>query len=191
MRGSLSVQGIPDSFGVITRTEIASLSLPAYIWIICIIIIHLLIRRTSYGRALMAVGGNEESARHTGINADKTKIISYIICGLLVGVASAVECSRLMIGEPRTGEGYELLAIAAAVMGGVSMSGGRGSALGTMFGVLAIGSISNMLNVANVNMHVQTVLLGVIIAISTMIPIFTTYLSEKAFRKNSMEKLRS
>ncbi len=182
--------GVPESFGVIARAKIGPLVLPAIIWIVCIIIINLLIRRTSYGRALMAVGGNEEAARHTGINVDRTRILAYAICGLLVGIASAVESSRLLIGEPRTGEGYELLAIAAAVMGGVSMSGGRGSALGTLFGVLAIGAIKNMLNVANVNMHVQTVLLGVIIAVSTLIPIFTAHLSEKAFRKSSMEKLR-
>jgi len=183
--------GIPQTFGMIVRTRIGTLMLPAFIWLICIIIVHFFVKRTSHGRALMAVGGNEEAARYTGINVDRTRIIAYTISGLMVGVASAVECSRLLIGEPRTGEGYELLAIAAVVMGGVSMTGGKGSVLGTLFGVLAVGTIKNMLNVANVNMHVQTVALGVIIAISTLIPIFTTYLSEKALRKNSMKMLRN
>jgi len=182
--------GVPESFGVIARTKIGTVMLPAFIWIVLILLVDLLIKRTTYGRALMAVGGNQESARHTGINVDRTRILAYMICGLLVGVASAVESSRLLIGEPRTGEGYELLAIAGAVMGGTAMSGGRGSALGTLFGVLAIGAIKNLLNVANVNMHVQTVLLGVIIAVSTLIPIFSSYLSDRALRKSAMERLK-
>ena len=182
--------GVPVSFGVIARTKIGPLALPAIIWLVFILLVALLIRRSKYGRDLMAIGGNEEAARNTGINVDKTRILAYMICGLLVGVAGAVESSRLLIGEPRTGEGYELLAIAAVVMGGVAMSGGRGSVIGTLFGVLSIGGIKNLLNVANVNMHVQTVLLGVIIAISTLIPIFTMHLSDRAYRRGEMEKRR-
>ena len=183
--------GMPESFSVIARTRIGAFALPAIIWIVVVILVNVLINRTSYGRALMAVGGNAEAARHTGINVNRTKVLAYVFCGLMVGIASAVESSRLLIGEPRTGEGYELLAIAGAVMGGVSMSGGKGSAIGMMFGVLAIGTIKNLLNVAGVNMHVQTVLIGVIIAVSTLIPIFSSYLSERALRKSMMEKLRA
>jgi ribose transport system permease protein len=183
--------GVPESFGVIARTRIGTLALPALIWIVIILLVYVLVERTSYGRALMALGGNREAARHTGINVDRTCAIAYMICGLLVGVASAVESSRLLIGEPRTGEGYELLAIAAAVMGGIAMTGGKGSVIGTLFGVLAIGSIKNLLNVANVNMHVQIVLLGVIIAVSTLIPIISDYFTDKAYRKSLMEKLRN
>ncbi|MEA5001945.1 MAG: ABC transporter permease [Christensenella sp.] len=181
--------GIPEAFGAISNTKIGPFFLPMFIWIIAIILIHILLTRTKYGRDLIASGGNEEAAKYTGINVSKVRFLAYTITGVLAGICGALLCSKLKIGEPRSGEGYEMLAIAAVVMGGTSMDGGRGSALGTMFGVLALGVIANLLNVANVNMYLQKVVEGLIVFVSVLVPVITQYFNERAARKHAMERL--
>lgn len=172
--------GIPGSFKFLTRIKFGPLALPAVIWLLAVLLIHVLITRTKYGRNLVAIGGNEEAAKNTGINVDLVRLISYVACGFLVGIAASVSVSRLMIGEPRGGTGYEMLAIAAAVMGGVSMNGGKGNGLATLFGVIALGVVQNMMNVANMNMHLQDVVEGVIIFLAVLLPLVSDRLTERA-----------
>lgn len=179
--------GIPEGFKVLTRTKIGVFALPAVIWLVVILFVHFLVTRTKYGRDLVAAGGNEEAAKNTGIHIDRVRFFSYTICGLLVGVASAVSVSRLMIGEPRGGTGYEMLAIAAAVMGGVSMSGGKGNGIAALFGVIALGVIQNMMNVANINMHLQKVVEGVIVFLAVLVPMFSESIAGRAERRAMME----
>lgn len=177
--------GIPESFGIIARGKIGAVFFPAVIWIGIMLVIHLVLSRTKYGRDLMAAGGNEEAARYSGINVDRVRLVAYTVCGMFTGLAGAILTSRLMIGEPRSGSGYEMLAIAAVVMGGASMSGGRGTAMGTLLGVLSLGAISNLLNVANVNMYLQDAVRGLIIFLAVLIPSFTQFLAEKTSRSKN------
>lgn len=183
--------GIPVDFKVLSGTKAGVIALPAVIWIVAIIVIHFLITRTKYGRNLVATGGNEEAAANTGINVGRTRFWAYAICGILVGIASCINVSRMMIGEPRGGVGYEMLAIAAAVMGGVSMSGGKGNGIATLFGVIALGVIQNMMNVAGINMHLQDVVEGVIVFLAVLVPMFSEKLAEKAERRALMAEKRS
>lgn len=171
--------GIPETYAVLSRTKIGPVFLPAFIWIPVILILHVVLTKTKYGRDLVACGGNEEAAAYSGLLVGRTRFMAYVILGVLAGLAGAILTSRLMIGEPRSGSGYEMLAIAAVVMGGTPMSGGRGSLLGTLFGVLALSAITNLLNVANVNMHMQQTVEGIIVLAAVLLPAVTAWLSAK------------
>lgn len=180
--------GIPESYAVLSRTKIGPVFLPAFIWIPVMLILHLVVTRTKYGRDLVACGGNEEAARYSGLMVGRTRFFAYMILGVLAGLSGAILTSRLMIGEPRSGSGYEMLAIAAVVMGGTPMSGGRGSLLGTLFGVLALSAITNLLNVANVNMHMQQTVEGVIVLAAVLLPAVTAYLSGRESKKKVQQQ---
>lgn len=181
--------GIPEGYSVLSRTKLGPIFLPAYIWVAVVLLVHVLLTRTRYGRDLIACGGNEEAAGLTGIKIGDVRFAAYTILGVLAGIAGAILTSRLMIGEPRSGEGYEMMAIAAVVMGGTPMSGGRGGLIGTLFGVLALSSIKNLLNVANVNMYLQQVVEGMIVLIAVLIPSCTARLAERASRQEAAEDL--
>ena len=105
---------------------------------------------------------------------------------MFAGLAGAIITSRLRIGKPRAGAGYELIAIAVVVMGGTSMAGGRGSTLGTMFGVMTLEAISNLLNIINVNIYLQEVVRGLIVLFAILIPISTQYISEKVIKRRKI-----
>ncbi|RKL61611.1 ABC transporter permease [Thermoanaerobacteraceae bacterium SP2] len=171
--------GIPESYRIIASGKIGPIYYTAVIWIVMIVMVDIILKNTKFGTDLIATGGNAEAAYYSGIEVNKVRFIAYTICGMLAGLAGAILTSRLMIGEPRSGYGYELLAIASVVMGGTSMEGGRGSALGTMFGVLTLGAIKNLLNVANVNMFMQQVVQGIVVLLAILVPIFTGYLNER------------
>jgi ribose/xylose/arabinose/galactoside ABC-type transport system permease subunit len=176
--GKPVTQGLPEKFLAIARGKIGPVFYPAIIWLVAIVIAQIVITQSNFGRNLMAVGGSEESARYSGINVNRVRIAAYTISGVLAGIAGALLAARLDEGEPRSGTGMELMAIAAVVIGGTSMAGGRGSALGTMFGVLALGSINNLLNVTSVNMYAQSVVRGGIIFVAVLVPFITERLGK-------------
>ncbi|MGH8023567.1 MAG: ABC transporter permease [Limisphaerales bacterium] len=118
---------------------------------------------TRFGRYVYAVGGNELAAKVSGVNTDRVLIGVYAIAGALAGIAGIVESSRVMSGSPSAGEGYELNAIAAVVIGGTSLSGGIGSMAGTIVGVLIIGAMNNGLDLLGVSSYWQQIVKGAII----------------------------
>ncbi|MCP4401725.1 MAG: ABC transporter permease [bacterium] len=118
---------------------------------------------------MYAVGGNEEAAYLSGVHTDFMKIRIYILNGVLVGIGSLVLLSRLGSALPSTGSGMELRAIAAVVIGGVPLTGGKGNALGSFLGVLLMGLISNVLNLLNISAYYQEVVVGLIIAIAVIV----------------------
>lgn len=124
---------------------------------------YILLNKLKIGRHIYAVGGNETSARFSGINLSKIKILVWTISGAMAGFCGVVLAARLSSGQPSTGEGYETDAIAAAVLGGTSFFGGTGTVGGLIIGVLIIGVISNGLNLMHVNSYWQFVLKGIII----------------------------
>jgi ribose transport system permease protein len=133
------------------------------------VVLYLFLRYTKLGRRIFAVGGNEEAAYLSGVNTDRAKIMVYIMNGALVGLGAVVLLSRLGAALPSTGSGMELRAIAAVVIGGVPLTGGKGSAIGVFLGVVLMGLISNMLNLLNISAYYQEVVIGLIIAIAVIV----------------------
>ncbi|MDD5660046.1 MAG: ABC transporter permease [Actinomycetota bacterium] len=161
MGGKFVFLGRGNLFGVIP--------MPIVIMVVIFIIIYLLLRFTKLGRRIYAIGGNEAAAYLSGVDTDTIKIIIYIINGALVGIASLVLVSKLGSAQPTTGQGIELKAIAAVVIGGVPLTGGKGTALGTFLGVILTGLISNILNILNISAYYQQIVLGIIIIIAVIV----------------------
>lgn len=167
--GGRSTRIVDDSFNRIGTGYIGFLPLPVLYMIILIFIFIILLNKTEFGTYVYAVGGNRESARLSGVPIKKVEIIVYTLSGFLSAFAGLVLCSRLYSGQPSVGDGYELDAIAACVLGGVSMAGGVGRISGTIFGVIVIGIINNGLNLMNVSSYWQLIVKGFIIAIAVLI----------------------
>lgn len=138
-------------------------------FIIVTLISAFVITRTVFGRRVYAIGGNETAAKVSGINVNNIKIAVYTLSGFLAGMAGLLLASRLISGNPTSGQGYELDAIAAVIIGGVSMSGGAGKWYGTVIGALLIAVIGNGLDILNVSSHFQLIIKGSIIIIAVLI----------------------
>lgn len=145
------------------------LPLPVLYMIILIIVFSFLLNKTKFGTYVYAVGGNREAARLSGVPIKKIEIIVFTISGVLSAFAGVILSSRMFSGQPSAGSGYEMDAIAACVLGGVSMSGGVGSISGTIIGTIVIGIISNGLNLLGVSSFWQLVVKGVIILAAIII----------------------
>jgi ribose transport system permease protein len=129
----------------------------------------LVTKRTGFGRYLYAIGGNERAARLSGVNVDRTKRIAYMLGGGLAGVAGLLMSARLDSATPNAGLSFELDSIAAVVIGGTSLSGGRGSILGTVLGCLIIGVLNNGLVLLEVSPFWQQVVKGVVILVAVAV----------------------
>jgi inositol transport system permease protein len=127
------------------------------------IVSHILLTHTKFGKYVYAIGGNEQAAINSGINVTKYKMLVYTYAGALTGIAGVVLTSRLSAGQPTAGVGYELDAIASAVIGGTSMNGGVGTIPGTIIGALIIGVLNNGLDLLHVSAYWQQIIKGVII----------------------------
>jgi L-arabinose transport system permease protein len=141
------------------------LGLPAPIWLTvgCFIIFGLLLNKTTFGRNTLAIGGNEEAARLAGVPVVRTKIIIFILSGLVSAVAGIILASRMTSGQPMTSIGYELIVISACVLGGVSLKGGIGKISYVVAGVLILGTVENAMNLLNISPFAQYVVRGLIL----------------------------
>jgi ribose transport system permease protein len=136
----------------------------AILWFLLFIFIaNILLNRTALGRYTFAIGSNEDAARLSGLNVDKWKIIIYSLCGTFVGIAGVIMASRLNSAQPALGQGYELDAIAAVVIGGTSLRGGEGSIIGTVIGALIMSTLTNGLRILSVPQEWQIVVSGIIV----------------------------
>lgn len=133
------------------------------IFILFIFLAHILLTKTALGRYTFAIGSNEEAARLSGLNVDKWKTIIYALCGMFVGMGGVMMASRLNSAQPALGQGYELDAIAAVVIGGTSLRGGEGSVVGTVIGALIMSTLTNGLRILSVPQEWQIVVSGVIV----------------------------
>lgn len=130
---------------------------------------YLLLHKTKFGNYVFAVGGNAEAAKYSGINVPRIKFYCYIISGFLAAFVGIILAARMYSGQPTAGEGYEMDAVAAAVLGGTSFSGGSGSIIGVLFGALTIGVINNALNLLNVPFYFQNIVKGVVILAAVLL----------------------
>ena len=134
----------------------------------CFPLVWLFLNRTTAGRAIVAIGGNEEAVRLAGVNVGRHIVLAYAVCGFFAGMAGVLLASRLGIAQPSVGAGYELDAIAAVVIGGGVLGGGGGGAVGTFGGVLVLGLIDNLLNLFNVQSYYQQIVKGFIIVFAVL-----------------------
>jgi ribose transport system permease protein len=133
------------------------------------LVLFFVLRSTPFGKIVYAIGSNEEATELTGIDTRKYKLMVYALAGLLTGLGALMYIGRINSGHPNSGLGYELNAIAAVVIGGTSLSGGRGSIIGTVIGALIMGVISNGLNLLNIDPYYQSIVLGSVIVLAVMI----------------------
>jgi ribose transport system permease protein len=147
------------------------LGVPMPVWISAALVAVFVVvtRRTRFGRYLYAVGGNERAAKLSGVNVDRVKCLVYLLGGALAGVAGLLATARQNAADPKIGDGYELESIAAVVIGGTSLSGGRGSIIGTVLGCLIIGVLRNGLVLLGVSPDWQLVVKGSVILIAVAI----------------------
>jgi ribose/xylose/arabinose/galactoside ABC-type transport system permease subunit len=158
-----------DQFETMGRSTFLTLPTPVYIFLGLCIIFSLIFRYTVFGRQLFAVGENNDAAFLAGIQVKNFKVKVYAINGLLLGLASIVLLSRIGSGNPNIGSGLELDSIAAAVVGGAALSGGKGTIFGTFIGVVFLGIIGNSMNLVGVESYWQNVTLGLIISIAVIV----------------------
>ena len=161
--GGYPQTGLPESYGALGRGSIVGMQTPTLVMIVVVIAGTLLLRYHVVGRYFYAIGGNPTAARFSGIPVARCQILAYTLSGLTAALAGLVLSSRLMSGQPNAGIGYELDAIAAVVLGGAAITGGRGSVLGTLIGALTLGVINNGLNLLNVSPYLQMVMKGVVL----------------------------
>jgi ribose/xylose/arabinose/galactoside ABC-type transport system permease subunit len=158
----------PSFRAVLGAGFIGPFPVSAVIMLACYPIVWFFLNRTSPGRAIVAIGGNEEAVRLAGINVTWNIFLAYMISGLFSALAGVILASRLGIAQPSVGAGFELDAIAACVIGGAILGGGGGSTFGTLAGVISLGMIDNLLNLFNVQSYYQQILKGMIILIAVL-----------------------
>ncbi|MBZ9687669.1 ribose ABC transporter permease [Clostridium estertheticum] len=163
------ISGLGQNFSSIGNKMILGLPIPVVIMVIVFGLAFYVLSQTRYGRYLYALGGNEDSARLSGINTDKIKTLVYVICGATAALSGIIVTSRIGSASPNAGVGFELDAIAAVVVGGTSLSGGEGSVVGTIIGALIIGVLNNGLNLVNVSPFYQAIVKGLVILLAVMV----------------------
>lgn len=139
------------------------------IFIIIAILSHLLLTKTVFGKFVFAIGSNEEAVKLSGINADKYRVLIYMIAGIFSGIAGVLMSARLTSVQPGIGQGYEMDAIAATVLGGTPLSGGEGSIVGTVLGVLTLTILLNGMRLMSINTNWQTVMTGVVVVVAVFV----------------------
>lgn len=169
-----------DSYNFFGKGNMLSIPVPVIILIILLLLAHYILTQTAFGRSVYAFGGNREASRLSGIAVKKTEWKVYIINGLLCGIAAIVLTARLGSAQSTSGEGIEMDAIAAVILGGTSLSGGVGFVLPTVVGAMIMGIIDNILTLMNVNPHATNIVKGAIIIIAVLVDKKVKDLSAKA-----------
>ena len=159
---------LPEGFAVLARGRMAEIPIPTIIMLIVFGAAHFVLTQTRFGRYVYAVGGNVEAARLAGIDTNRVLMQVYVISGVLASLGGILLASRVNSGQPNAGLMYELDVIAAVVVGGTSLFGGRGTVIGTLIGSLLIGVLRNGLNLMNVESYVQQVIVGIVILLAVM-----------------------
>ncbi|OBA00432.1 ABC transporter permease [Halomonas sp. G11] len=167
--GGYPISGLPEGFAFFGRGSLAGIETPILIMLAVYAVGYVLLSHTSTGRYLYAIGGNEEATRLSGIRVSRYKLLVYTLSGTTAAIAGLILTSRLMSGQPNAGVGFELDAIAAVVLGGAAITGGRGMILGTLVGAMLLGVLNNGLNLMGVSPYLQTVIKGLIILLAIYI----------------------
>ena len=166
LTGGVAVYELPEAFAWLGNGTLLGIPVPVLILAVVTVAVAVVLRKTPLGRYAYAIGSNVEAARMSGINVSRQLVYVYAICGMLSGLAGVILASRIVTGQPTAGLSYELDAIAACVIGGTSLFGGVGTALGSVTGAGLMGLIRNGSNLLNVSAFWQQIVIGVIIWIA-------------------------
>ena len=164
-----SITGLSEAYRTLGRGKIGSIQYYILIFLGLYVVFHIFLTRSKPGRYVYAIGSNEEAARLSGVDVRLYKAIPYIVTGFLCGVAALILSGRLGVIDPDNGQGVELRTIAAVVIGGTSLFGGKGSLVGTLIGVFLIGVLNNGLNLLKVDVFWQGTAVGVVIIVSVLL----------------------
>ncbi|HEL0582234.1 TPA: ribose ABC transporter permease [Streptococcus equi subsp. zooepidemicus] len=172
--GNPVTKGLSDSFlfQFLGQGYIVGIPFPVILMFLVFVILAILLHKTAFGKAVYALGGNEKAAYISGIKLNKVKIIIYTISGMMASLSGLIITSRLSSAQPTAGASYEMDAIAAVVLGGTSLSGGKGRIWGTLIGALIIGVLNNGLNIIGVSAFWQQVVKGIVILIAILLDRF-------------------
>lgn len=181
--GGWPVIGIPNSYRYIFISNFYEIPSSVIVMLIFAFITHIILKKLRVGNYLFAIGGNEEAAKLSGVNVNITKITAYAMCGLGSALAGMIMLANLGTGEPATGQGYELEAIAAAAIGGASLSGGKGSIVGTLLGSILLAALKIGLIVIGVDTFYQFIVTGAIIVIAAYFEVIQKKLSALLSKK--------
>lgn len=165
------ITGIGDSFifKYVGRGYLFGIPFPVILMLLSFAILYVVLHKTTFGRKTFAIGGNEKASFIAGIKNDRIKIGIYAISGLMASLAGIIITSRLNSAQPTAGSAYEMDAIASVVLGGTSLSGGRGRIMGTLIGALIIGTLNNGMNLLGVSSFYQQVVKGIVIIIAVLL----------------------
>jgi len=166
LTAGFGIPNLPESFNQMAQDKLFGIQFPVYIMIVCVIIGDTLLRRSRYFRQSYFVGGNEKSARLSGIRVSRVQIVNYIIAAVMAGFAGLLLAGRFGTASVSAGVGVELQVISAVVIGGASLAGGEGTIIGSLFGVTLMALISNGLNLLGINVYWQTIIIGAVLVIA-------------------------
>ncbi len=162
----LPVHKIPPGFSFLGEGTLLGVPFVLWVLVLCAVAMHVLLEHTRLGRHSFAIGSNPDAAYYAGIPVKFDTTVVYAIGGMLTGLAGMIEASRLMTGQPTAGNGYELQAIAAVVIGGGSLRGGEGSVVGTLIGAFIMGLLSNGSDLLGISPYVQQAIIGAVIILA-------------------------
>lgn len=165
----LPVHQLPKSFAYLGEGTVLHVPFVLYVLIACAVIVHVILEHTKLGRYAFAIGSNQEAALYAGVNIGLVTVAIYTLGGMLTGLAGMIEASRLMTGQPTAGQGYELQAIAAVVIGGGSLRGGEGTVVGTLVGALIMGLLANGSDLLGISPYLQQAIIGAVIILAVAI----------------------
>ena len=165
----LPVHQIPQAFSFLGEGNLLGVPFVLWVLVVCAAGMHFVLEHTRLGRYAFAIGSNSAAATYAGIPVAMYTMAVYAIGGLLTGLAGMIEASRLMTGQPTAGNGYELQAIAAVVIGGGSLHGGEGSVVGTLVGAFIMGLLSNGSDLLGISNYVQQVIIGAVIILAVSV----------------------
>lgn len=165
----LPVHEIPPAFSFLGEGTLLGVPFVLWLLVVCAIAVHVVLEHTRLGRYAFAIGSNPDAAFYAGIPVGFHTVAVYAICGGLTGLAGMIEASRLMTGQPTAGQGYELQAIAAVVIGGGSLRGGEGTVLGTLVGAFIMGLLANGSDLLGISPYVQQAIIGAVIILAVTV----------------------
>ncbi|MDQ1085356.1 MULTISPECIES: ABC transporter permease [Microbacterium] len=168
------INGLPAAYGDIAKFKVLGLQFPVIVMIVGFIVLAVVMRKTVYGTRIYATGGNPQASRIAGIKVSAVLLSVYVISGGLAAASGVLLSSRVIAGTPSLGQGYELDAIAAVVIGGASLMGGRGTVWGTLIGLLLIQTLNNGMDLLLVPSYWQSVIKGVLIAAAVAADVYVS-----------------
>jgi ribose transport system permease protein len=173
------ISGMGEAYTYWGNGKVGTVPVPVIVWIVVVLLFWLLLKRTRFGLHIYAIGGGEETSRLAGVSVNRVKLLTYGLSGVLAGLAGLLLTARLWSAQPQVASGFELNAIAAAVLGGVSLFGGVGSVLSAVVGALIVGVLNNGMNLLRVASYTQQIIQGVVLVLAITIDLYSKKLERR------------